>query len=563
MNGYTNYNGNIIVQNPQTNVNTNGLGGGGEEEGTRTSAPEPGTGSTMEEGAMCRPPELRDFVSSDTLQQIATMCQDPLILRNIVGVAPEITYNMKFEEYTFRGLVVNDLTTALDTIGIRDSDNDGLSDALELALGTDPFYWDTDRDSYTDGEEVLTYNTDALDPKSRTDGRSILITNIKDGMVTTDTRPVIAGIATPASLVEVRDGAGEETILLGTTRTDAKGKFLLVPTVEMAPGEHVVQASEVTEAGNVIMTSPSRRFIIDNMLDIPVPVITRIETKADCYTYVYGTSQVGTAVVGYFQSLLTVSSIVADSASGEFVVKSSTCLEPGEHTATLYATIPTGERSAAVQQPFTIVPEGSGAGWNFLPWLLGALMVLLLVYLSRRKRDMLLYVQREEEMERLKRAYAEHLEDAKARLAELSTGEPLTEEQVHEHRLMTSMDYTPHVPVRRKDLSARYLGFTTEEWHTADDGTRTLTAQVEMTGTIMAFELWTPGQEEPLTLLPGQVMPSKLRNTRVTYRFVPDPLPETPRNTTPYSAVKRDESRKYREKDTTEQEQHHAREKQE
>ncbi|MEQ9810585.1 calcium-binding protein [Streptococcus jiangjianxini] len=35
-----------------------------------------------------------------------------------------------------------------------DSDNDGLTDAQELALGTDPFSSDTDSDGLTDLEEV-------------------------------------------------------------------------------------------------------------------------------------------------------------------------------------------------------------------------------------------------------------------------------------------------------------------------------------------------------------------------------------------------------------------------
>lgn len=531
--GNSNINGTILnpIQNENTNttiiaqVNNNVNGGGSDIEETRSSAPGTSSGSTIE-GGMCIPPQLRDFVSSDTLQQLATMCQDPMVLQQIVGISPRITYNQKFEEYTFRGLINNELPANINTIGIRDSDTDGLSDAQELELGTDPFYWDTDHDGYTDGEEVLTYGTNPLDPKSRTDGRSILITNIKDGMVTTDTHPVIAGIATPASLVEVRDGSGSGTVLLGTTRTDAKGKFLLVPQMEMAAGDHTVQASEVTEAGNVITTSPRRQFTIAPTLAIAPPQITRIETKADCHTYVYGRSQVGTSVVGYFQSLLTVSSIVADSASGEFVVKSSSCLEPGQHTATLYATIPTGERSAAVQQKFTVVPAGQGSPWDILPWLVGLAALLILWAGLRKKVDMILFMETPDQWATLKAEYDQHLMEAQKRRMQLMGKADLTPEEEAEVVLQTSMRYRPEVPVQRKDLSMRYIGFATQQWVTDEDGTRHLHAQVEMTGRIIAFELWTPGQKEPLTLLPGQVMPQKLRNVRITYRFVPDPLEE-------------------------------------
>ena len=67
-----------------------------------------------------------------------------------------------------------------------------------------------------------------------------------------------------------------------------------------------------------------------------------------------------------------------------------------------------------------------------------------------------------------------------------------------------------------------------------------------MTGRILAFEIHTPGQEEPMTLLPGQVMPTKLRNMRVVYRFIPDPILVKPMHITPFSGVRYDDSRLYR-----------------
>ena len=55
-----------------------------------------------------------------------------------------------------------------------DSDNDGLLDAREAEIGTDPYNPDTDGDGLTDGQEVLSYNTDPLNPDSDWDG-------LKDG----------------------------------------------------------------------------------------------------------------------------------------------------------------------------------------------------------------------------------------------------------------------------------------------------------------------------------------------------------------------------------------------
>lgn len=48
--------------------------------------------------------------------------------------------------------------------GATDSDGDGLSDAREAELGTDPHDPDTDKDELSDGEEVNVHGTDPLNP---------------------------------------------------------------------------------------------------------------------------------------------------------------------------------------------------------------------------------------------------------------------------------------------------------------------------------------------------------------------------------------------------------------
>lgn len=53
-----------------------------------------------------------------------------------------------------------------DYTGATDTDKDGLPDARERILGTNPNKADTDGDGYSDGEEVLKYGSDPLDPKS-------------------------------------------------------------------------------------------------------------------------------------------------------------------------------------------------------------------------------------------------------------------------------------------------------------------------------------------------------------------------------------------------------------
>jgi outer membrane protein OmpA-like peptidoglycan-associated protein len=63
--------------------------------------------------------------------------------------------------------------------GDRDDDGDGLTNAEEKALGTDPRNPDTDGDGLNDGEEVKTYRTDPKNPDTDGDG-------IADGMEVKD-----------------------------------------------------------------------------------------------------------------------------------------------------------------------------------------------------------------------------------------------------------------------------------------------------------------------------------------------------------------------------------------
>lgn len=56
--------------------------------------------------------------------------------------------------------------------GDIDSDGDGLSDAVENMLGTNPFDSDTDKDGLTDGEEVNDYGTNPLAVDTDGDGVS-------------------------------------------------------------------------------------------------------------------------------------------------------------------------------------------------------------------------------------------------------------------------------------------------------------------------------------------------------------------------------------------------------
>jgi hypothetical protein len=61
---------------------------------------------------------------------------------------------------------IGSLVFTIDT----DSDDDGLTDGEEIAIGTDPFDPDTDDDGLSDGDEVNVHGTDPLDPDTDDDG---------------------------------------------------------------------------------------------------------------------------------------------------------------------------------------------------------------------------------------------------------------------------------------------------------------------------------------------------------------------------------------------------------
>ncbi len=85
-------------------------------------------------------------------------------------------YSVSAQENAIVGAYGNDdyrgaaYTFDLGPISPPDSDDDGLTDAEEVLLGTNPNAADTDGDSLTDGDEVLTHGTDPLDADTDTDG---------------------------------------------------------------------------------------------------------------------------------------------------------------------------------------------------------------------------------------------------------------------------------------------------------------------------------------------------------------------------------------------------------
>jgi hypothetical protein len=94
---------------------------------------------------------------------------------------------------------------ALGYAGGDDSDSDGLTDAQEAILGTDPKKADSDGDNLSDGEEYFDYFTDPLSPDSDGDG----LTDGEDRFPQLLTYRDINGVTTITTAI-FRGGDGQE-----------------------------------------------------------------------------------------------------------------------------------------------------------------------------------------------------------------------------------------------------------------------------------------------------------------------------------------------------------------
>lgn len=394
----------------------------GGSTGTRSSAPAPTAVSTQPANTTITntTPATTTPTSPATTSQ-GTTAGIPMpgfgnlmtLVTNPFGQTPEDqAYLQAREAYLKNNPGVTLLPSQYDTMGIRDTDNDGLSDLQEKELGTDPFKRDTDGDGVTDGDEVLAFGTNPLDPNSLP-GKGVLLTNIPAGMLTNDTRPLVTCSAKPGAEVALLEllSNGEQKIL-GKTTADANGRCVLQPDEPLAAGKHALAAGLLGSDGKIMDMSPMQQIEVNPDLEIPTPVVEEISIK-DHKPHVYGKTAYGTTVVAHFQSLATTSSVIADTTYGDFIVVSATPLELGQHKVSLYATYPDGRRSQTVVVPFEVGNEDTSykADGNGLLkadltsatddpgniwWVLGMLLPLLLLaaallYFLLNKKDTVAY----------------------------------------------------------------------------------------------------------------------------------------------------------------------------
>jgi outer membrane protein OmpA-like peptidoglycan-associated protein len=144
--------------------------------------------------------------------------------------------------------------------GPLDTDGDGLSDAEELQLGTDPKNPDTDGDGLTDGEEVKKYHTDPLNPDTDydalTDGAEVY--NHKTDPLVRDTDK--GGVAD-----------GHEVIEDGTNPLDPSDDLLLFTLhIEFETDKAVIRSqyfADLDKIGKVLARDPQSSARIEGHAD--------------------------------------------------------------------------------------------------------------------------------------------------------------------------------------------------------------------------------------------------------------------------------------------------------
>jgi outer membrane protein OmpA-like peptidoglycan-associated protein len=144
--------------------------------------------------------------------------------------------------------------------GPLDSDGDGLSDAEELQLGTNPKNPDTDGDGLTDGEEVKKYHTDPLNPDTDydalTDGAEVY--NHKTDPLARDTDK--GGVAD-----------GHEVIEDNTNPLDPNDDLLLFTLhIEFETDKAVIRSQyfgDLNKIGKVLVRDPQSTARIEGHAD--------------------------------------------------------------------------------------------------------------------------------------------------------------------------------------------------------------------------------------------------------------------------------------------------------
>jgi len=238
------------------------------------------------------------------------------------------------------------------SLGLRDSDDDGLADKLELGLGSNPFSFDSDGDGISDGDEVLKFGTDAL---TKNLPATVGFTNLPEKI--TSPRPFLTGTAAANTIITlVAVAAADTEITLGETITDTRGGFATLAKNALPAGDYELQIRENGET----LANKNVTINLDFMLLPPQIFAGSSEIFEENQPAFYGNSFYDARVIAFFDDLPR--AVVVDNTLGDFVVRPPKALALGKHTLTIVSELADGTRSPARVLEFeTIKPNAKSA----------------------------------------------------------------------------------------------------------------------------------------------------------------------------------------------------------
>ncbi|MBI5754635.1 hypothetical protein HZA41_00265, partial [Candidatus Peregrinibacteria bacterium] len=256
--------------------------------------------------------------------------------------------------------------------GEEDRDSDGLSDMMECYLGTDKTKKDTDGDGITDGEEVLSYNTNAVDSKSIPNLETPIkpsITNLFKGTLIADNTPLISGTAKPFSMLTfILINTNGDRYIAGKKQTEKEGKFLF-EFPALLDGEYSILIEEQdAETKKIIAVSDPMPMSIQTDIAFSAPIIeslsgekigtnteNRLITSDRRPKIIIKNPMPGNIIMAQWQSAIFASAILADSLDQSVAIAPPKELELGDHTVWIYSINPKdNRRSEDTKLEFTI-----------------------------------------------------------------------------------------------------------------------------------------------------------------------------------------------------------------
>jgi len=283
---------------------------------------------------------LADFLSFTEINSLL-FNTDPKIAARLSATLDQNSVMVQVEDQVF-------FASAL-SLGMRDSDDDGLADLFEIEFGSDPFSADSDGDGLLDSAEIFDFGSDPLvsDFISKTN-----FIDIDEGAIFFDPRPLFAGVAAAGQILKITavNSNGDE-IFLGETITDERGSFKLLSQISLPADEYKLHL----KSGSQILATRQIEINLNFIILPPQIFVSKNEIFEENRPAFFGNTFYRGRVVANFDGVST--AIVVDNSAGDFVIRPLQNLGAGRHSFTFFVELVDGTRSPVRSLDFEIVEQ--------------------------------------------------------------------------------------------------------------------------------------------------------------------------------------------------------------